>query len=99
MEDLKSRLAERMQLATDGDQRIRSGRPELPSRHRLGAATEDRPGRPLRERRYSPQVCTGVKTRIPEGDPDPAKIRTSYVGRQNLTMRMGIRGDRRRITA
>jgi hypothetical protein len=41
--------------------------------------------------RYSPPVCTGVKTRILKGDPDPAKISTSYVERQNLTMRMGIR--------
>ncbi|HEY4894941.1 MAG TPA: IS1 family transposase [Solirubrobacteraceae bacterium] len=41
--------------------------------------------------RYSPAVCTGTKVRVLKGDPDPAKISTSYVERQNLTMRMGMR--------
>jgi hypothetical protein len=43
------------------------------------------------QRRYSPAVCTGTKIRVLKGDPDPAKISTSYVERQNLTMRMGMR--------
>jgi hypothetical protein len=43
------------------------------------------------EVRYSPPVCTGTKVRVMKGDPDPAKISTSYVERQNLTMRMGMR--------
>jgi IS1 family transposase len=46
---------------------------------------------PRDERRYSPPVCTGTETRILKGDPDPARISTSYVERQNLTMRMGMR--------
>ena len=41
--------------------------------------------------RYSPPVCTGTRTKILKGDPDPARISTSYVERQNLTMRMGMR--------
>jgi hypothetical protein len=40
--------------------------------------------------RYSPPVCTGIKTRVLKGNPDPDKISTSYVERQNLTMRTGM---------
>jgi hypothetical protein len=43
------------------------------------------------EKRYSPAVCLGTETEIIKGNPDPAKISTSYVERQNLTMRMGMR--------
>src|SRR5207253_10304550 len=46
---------------------------------------------PEAERRYSPPVCTGVRVRVRKGDPDPERISTSYVERQNLTMRMGMR--------
>ena len=43
------------------------------------------------ERRYSPAVCTGVDVRRVNGNPDLSKVNTSYVERQNLTMRMGMR--------
>ena len=43
------------------------------------------------ERRYSPAVCTKVEKRAIEGNPDMAKVNTSYVERQNLSMRMGMR--------
>jgi len=46
---------------------------------------------PEPQRRYSPAVCTGTERTIITGDPDPAHISTSYIERQNLTMRMGIR--------
>ena len=41
--------------------------------------------------RYSPAQCTGAKKRRVEGNPDIEHVSTSYVGRQNLTMRMHMR--------
>jgi IS1 family transposase len=43
------------------------------------------------QRRYSPATCKVVETNVVMGAPDPAHISTSYVERQNLSMRMGMR--------
>ena len=43
------------------------------------------------ERKYSPSECIGTRKRRVEGNPDPKTISTSYVERQNLTMRMHMR--------
>jgi IS1 family transposase len=92
MQDVASRLATRIQLTTDGH------KPYLEAvegafgadidyavlvKHYGEAATP--PGR------YSPAVCTGATKERVEGRPDPAHVSTSYVERQNLNLRMGMR--------
>lgn len=48
---------------------------------------EDRQG----ETRYSPAACLGTRTQIVTGSPKRKNVSTSYVERQNLTMRMHMR--------
>ena len=43
------------------------------------------------ETRYSPAVCTSCEPKPVMGRPDPKHISTSFVERQNLSLRMGIR--------
>ena len=43
------------------------------------------------EARYSPPQCTGTRQTALIGNPDSKHISTSYIERQNLTMRMGMR--------
>jgi IS1 family transposase len=91
IDDLASRLTNRIQLTTDGlrvyldavegsfgceiDYAILS---------KLYAASQE-------ETRYSPAECVGVERKTIMGRPEPEHISTSYVERQNLSMRMGIR--------
>jgi IS1 family transposase len=92
MHDLAGRLRHRVQLTTDGhrsyliavDSAFRGGIDYAMLQKLYGAD-------PQPEKRYSPAVCTGTETHVITGAPDPRKISTSYVERQNLTMRMGMR--------
>jgi hypothetical protein len=43
------------------------------------------------QKRYSPAKCIGVERQVVTGDPDPGHISTSFIERQNLTIRMNVR--------
>lgn len=93
MDDVASRLANRVQMTTDGHKAYLEAiegafgcdvdYAQLVKMY--GSAPENVKGR------YSPAECTGIrKTRI-EGNPDINHVSTSYAERQNLTMRMHMR--------
>jgi IS1 family transposase len=93
MDDLRSRLLNRVQLTSDGHaaylQAVEGAFGADIDYAMLvkiyGVAPESAKGR------YSPAECLGCrKTRI-EGNPDPAYVSTSYAERANLTMRMHMR--------
>ena len=92
--DLKSRLRPgRVQLTTDGLASYLAVIEPLFGADRVDYAMLIKMygGEADHAHRYSPAVCTGIDQRIIAGDPDPELISTSYVERQNLTMRMGMR--------
>jgi IS1 family transposase len=92
IQDLAKRLANRVQLTTDGHRAYMS-------------AVEDNFGAAIdyamlvkmygndaaNETRYSPAECIGCRDVVVTGRPDPKHISTSYIERQNLTMRMHMR--------
>lgn len=91
MVDLSGRLRNRIQLTTDGHGAYPNA-VGLAFRQNIDFAQLIKSyASPRGEARYSPPVCTGARVRVDRGDPDPGRISTSYVERQNLTMRMGMR--------
>lgn len=94
MHDVAGRLRNRVQLTTDGH------KPYLQAVENAFDGDIDfaqlikiygQPDGGNNEKRYSPAECTGSEKKIIDGRPDEAFISTSYVERQNLTMRMHMR--------
>lgn len=95
IKDLASRLANRVQLTTDGHKAYLEAVEAAFGRDidyamlvkmygNEGQSQQD-------QRRYSPAECTGAEKRRITGDPDMKNVSTSYVERANLTMRMHMR--------
>lgn len=93
--DLQQRLANAVQLTTDGLNHYTVAVPECfgpeNSFAQLTKIFGDYGQFDTPEARYSPPRIAGVISKVRQGDPDPKQISTSFVERQNLTMRMAMR--------
>lgn len=94
MDDLQGRLANRVQLTTDGHKAYLVAVDEAFGGHIDYAMLHKIYAEPMgegNERRYSPAQCCGTKVKRISGNPIKGDISTSHVERQNLTMRMSMR--------
>lgn len=93
IQDVASRISNRIQLTTDGH-RVYANAVEdafgadidYAMLVKIYGASNDNP-----ESRYSPATCIGCRTGVLAGSPDPKHISTSFVERSNSSMRMGMR--------
>ena len=92
IEDLKSRLKNRVQLTTDGHKAyLEAVEGAFGCEIDYAMLVKLYGTEPEGEKRYSPAKCLGAERHKISGNPDSAHISTSYAERQNLTMRMSMR--------
>ena len=92
MQDVASRLATRVQMTTDGHAAYLEAIEGAFGADIDYAMLIKHYGQPTGALgRYSPGECTGAEQRRVEGRPDKAHVSTSYMERQNLNFRMGMR--------
>ncbi len=87
--DLKNRLANRVQITTDGHKMyLNAVEGAFGSEVDYAMLVKLYGQEPESEKRYSPAECISTEKHVIQGNPDNKAISTSYVERQNLTMRM-----------
>ena len=92
MNDVASRIRTRVQLTTDGHRvYINAVEDAFGADVDYAMLTKVYGTNPENETRYSPAKILSSTTEVIKGNPNPKYISTSYVERQNLTMRMGMR--------
>jgi IS1 family transposase len=92
MHDLAGRLANRVQLTTDGHRvYLNAVESAFGSDIDYAMLVKIYGHDSANDSRYSPAECIDCKPIAITGRPDPKHISTSYIERQNLTMRMGMR--------